>query len=221
MTTLPQQILDLLATSPGLTDRQIANALRGDCSPQQPINQAARALEAKKKLVRRKRIDGLTGNYPSEITAGTDIATAPAVVNHDLEALTEDEIKRALVSWLATNGWTSTVAWAKARGIDIDARRGAERWVIEVKGPGSRPPMRVNYFVGILGETLQRMSDPNASYSIALPDVPQFRRLWERLPALAKERTGVTAIFVSKSGDVSLAPSNDPTESPSSRELGP
>ncbi len=63
--------------------------------------------------------------------------------------------------------------------------------------------MRVNYFIGILGETLQRMSDPDARYSIALPDLQQFRRLWDRLPELAKRRTQITAIFVSESGKVS------------------
>lgn len=56
--------------------------------------------------------------------------------------------------------------------------------------------MRVNYFLAILGELLQRMDDPNAKYSIALPDFPQFRRLWNRLPELAKVRTGITALFV-------------------------
>ena len=67
--------------------------------------------------------------------------------------------------------------------------------------------MRVNYFLAILGETLQRMSDPDANYSIALPDMPQFHGLWERLPMLAKERTKITALFVTRSGEVLVAPS--------------
>lgn len=62
--------------------------------------------------------------------------------------------------------------------------------------------MRVNYFLGILGETLQRMADEEAKYSIALPDVPQFRGLWSRLPELAKSRTTITALFVSPEGVV-------------------
>ncbi len=62
--------------------------------------------------------------------------------------------------------------------------------------------MRVNYFLGVLGELLQRMTDPAAKYSIALPDLPQFRRLWDRLPELAKQRTGISALFVSESGRV-------------------
>ena len=122
--------------------------------------------------------------------------------NHDVEALSEDEIKQCLVAELRRQGWESDVAWGNRQGIDIDARRGRERWIIEVKGPGSRPPMRVNYFLAILGELLQRMDDPDARYSLALPDLPQFRRLWERLPDLAKKRTGIGAIFVSKDGRI-------------------
>jgi hypothetical protein len=56
--------------------------------------------------------------------------------------------------------------------------------------------MRVNYFLAALGELLQRMDDTNARYSVAMPDLPQFRGLWERLPKLAKQRLGITALFV-------------------------
>jgi hypothetical protein len=46
----------------------------------------------------------------------------------------------------------------------LHARRGRERWIIEAKGAGSLDPMRVIYFLDLLGETLQRMDDPNAAY---------------------------------------------------------
>jgi hypothetical protein len=62
--------------------------------------------------------------------------------------------------------------------------------------------MRVNYFLAILCETLQRMADSDAKYSIALPDIAQFRGLWSRLPELAKSRTTITALFVSPEGEV-------------------
>jgi hypothetical protein len=112
--------------------------------------------------------------------------------------LAEDELKRALKAWLEADGWSAEVAWRGAHGVDIAARRGKELWLIEVKGRGSRPEMRVNYFVAILGETLQRMSEPHAKYSIALPDLPQYRRLWDRLPQLAKDRTTISMLFVSE-----------------------
>jgi hypothetical protein len=60
--------------------------------------------------------------------------------------------------------------------------------------------MRINYFLSILGELLQRMDDPEAEYSIALPDMKQFRGLWQRLPKLAKSRTKISALFISQSG---------------------
>jgi len=46
------------------------------------------------------------------------------------------------------------------------------------------------------------MDDAEARYSIAFPDLPQFRGLWRRFPRLAKERTGISALFVSTLGTV-------------------
>lgn len=118
------------------------------------------------------------------------------------EFLSEDAVKGLLEAYLSQDGWDCSIRWGREPGIDIEARRGHERWVIEVKGQGSLNPMRVNYFLGVLGETLQRMSDDEARYSIALPDIGQFRRLWGRLPQLAKRRTGITALFVQPGGRV-------------------
>ena len=95
---------------------------------------------------------------------------------------------------------TLKVAWGYIHGVDIEAVKGKQRWLIEVKGPGSRPEMRVNYFIGILGETLQRMDDPDAHYSIAFPDMQAFRSLWAKLPKLAKERTGIDLILIDEKG---------------------
>src|SRR5207249_8057046 len=99
---------------------------------------------------------------------------------------------------LEPKGWTVEVAWGRTRGIDIVALRGAERWVIECKGIGSLAPMQNNYFVGVIGELTQRMSDDRAKHSIAFPDVPKFRRLWSELPAMVKERLQLSALFVAE-----------------------
>jgi hypothetical protein len=118
-------------------------------------------------------------------------------------SLTEDKIKTAVKEWLKADNWTVKTAMGKAHGIDVDAtKKSGERWIIEVKGPGSRAPMRVNYFISILGETLQRMNDPQARYSICFPRLQQYERLWSRLPDLAKERTGISIIFVSPDGTI-------------------
>jgi hypothetical protein len=116
--------------------------------------------------------------------------------------LSEDDVKRHVKARLERLGWRVEVAWGKSRGTDILAKRGGDRWLIEAKGGGSLQPMRVNYFLMILGEILQRMDDSSARYSIALPDMRQFRGLWSRLPRHAKTRTAVTALFVSPNGDV-------------------
>jgi hypothetical protein len=46
------------------------------------------------------------------------------------------------------------------------------------------------------------MEGKDTKYSIALPDMAQYRDLWSKLPALAKKRTKITALFVKKSGQV-------------------
>lgn len=122
------------------------------------------------------------------------------------DALSEDALKRSLRAWLQGQGWQVAVAWGKSHGADIEAARDGKHWVIEVKGLGSRNAMRLNYFLAILGEALQRMNGPSAKYSIALPDIQQFDRLWQRLPLLAKSRTGITALLVDPDGNVRELP---------------
>ena len=212
--TLPDEILRKIESDPGLTDRELTNALRGASSLQQPVNQACRALETQGRLTRRHRADGRIGNYPPTMTEDQrlDAVVADEVATgveqtRDAAAdpLAEDVLKGVLKDWLESAGWDVAIAWGKSPGVDIVAERGEERWLIEVKGRGSSQPMRHNYFLGILGETLQRMHDAETRYSIALPDLPQFRGLWSRLPEVAKARTQISAIFVSEDGAVDLA----------------
>ena len=136
------------------------------------------------------------------MAAPARIAPEPVYRGSTADGLSEDEAKHHLRAWLEAEGWVVEIAWGKLRGVDLLAKRDDAIWIIEVKGCGSRQPMRVNYFLAVLGETLQRMNDPVARYSIAVPDMAQFRGLWQRLPRLAKDRTGITALFVSESGQV-------------------
>ena len=202
MATLPQEIVELLGKSPGMTDREITSALRSNSAPQQPINIAARGLAEKGVVIRKKRHDGLIGNYLSGQPVPVSNPPSSTKRQYGENQLSEDEAKEILRTWLEKDGWTTVIAWGRTRGIDIEAQRNSERWVIEVKGIGSRSEMRVNYFIGMLGETLQRMDDPAAKYSIAVPDVAQFRGLWSRLPSVAKSRTTITALFVAADGSV-------------------
>ncbi len=74
----------------------------------------------------------------------------------------------------------------------------AEVVLLEAKGSAQNPPQQVNYFLGALGELLQRMTSPSAVYGLGLPDSPQYRGLVDRLPALVWERLCFTVLFVSK-----------------------
>jgi hypothetical protein len=199
---LKEKILLVLKEFPGLTDRQITDRVLGLHKPQQSVNQICRDLESKGFLIRQTREDGRIGNYLQGNVPDISNDLSNKQTSSNELGLSEDEIKKVLKELLESQGWTVQVAWSRTPGIDVDAKRGSERWIIEVKGPGSLQPMRVNYFIGILGELLQRMEDPTAKYSIALPDIKQFRGLWERLPKLAKERTGINALFIDLDGKV-------------------
>ena len=199
--TLRDQILEYLSTHPSATDTEMEKAFN---VVHQQVNYACRTMEKEGRLVRQKT-DCFIGNYLTGTAPSATASTTPsAEAKKEREPLDEEAIKRVLTDKLTAEGWTVSTAWSHTPGVDIDARRGTDRWMIEVKGPGSRPQMRVNYFLSMLGELLQRMDDPAARYSIALPDLPQYRGLWERLPTLAKQRTGIDVLFVGADGTVKM-----------------
>jgi hypothetical protein len=202
MATLRERVLNLIRSTPGLTDREITERIMGLGSAQQAVNQAARRLTEEGLVIRRQRHDGKLGNYPAVTTHGASAARRNQEGAASTGSLEEDDVKRKLQAWLEAASWKVSVSWGRGQGIDVEAFQGDCRWVIEVKGCGSRHAMRVNYFLAVLAELLQRMDDSRAKYSIALPDLPQFRGLWKRLPALAKQRIGISALFVADSGQV-------------------
>lgn len=203
MPTRPERILQLLRGHPGLTDQEITDILMGPGAGQQCVNQACRALADRGVISRRAHADGIIGNYlmTEQSDSGSRPSVRPDSGRDDL--FCEDPLKQRLQRRLEVRGWHIKAAYGKVRGVDLEAVRGNERWVIGVKGRGSRNAMRVNYFLAALRKTLQRMDDAEARYSIALPDLEQFRLLWQRLPQLAKSRTGITALFVDDRGTVS------------------
>lgn len=205
MANMKERIVELLRDSSGLSDREITDTLIKKGAAQQPINQICRGLESQGIIIRRK-LDGRIKNFLTNHTSDSiDEAHDKKSRTEDDLSLSEDVLKKHLKNWLIQNGWEVQVAWGHSQGIDICAMKDNKRWVIEVKGEGSRQPMRVNYFLAILGETLQRMNDSESDYSIALPDLQQFRNLWDRLPTLAKQRTGISIVFVDHSGRITYA----------------
>lgn len=194
-----ERVLDFIAAFPGRDDDEIAGALK--ITPRQAVNQICRRL-CLEGIVRRERgprgklVNHCTGDQP-KIAQRTADPPKPTSMG-----LGEDQVKTALKAHLERNGWSVEVAWGRARGVDVVALRGTERWIIECKGAGSIPPMQNNYFVGVIGELMQRMSDERAKHSIAFPDVPKFRRLWSELPLMVKERLKLSALMVAEDGGV-------------------
>jgi len=201
--TLKESVLALVRSAPGLTDREIANRLLGSRARLARVNEPARSLAAEGLIARRRRYDGKLGNYPAAaVSRGPSSLVAGGESIEAVDPLSEDEVKRKLQAWLEGIGWNVVVTGGRSQGIIIDALQSGRRWVIEAKGRGSLDPMQVNHFLRVLGELLQQMRDPRAKYSVALPDLPQFRRLWDRLPDPAKRRTGISALFVDDAGRV-------------------
>lgn len=119
--------------------------------------------------------------------------------------LTEPVVQNIVRDYLISEGWKiEHESKGHEHGVDLKATKEDNVWYIEVKGCGSSNAMRNNYFLSVLGEILQRMEDPNAHYSIALPDMDQFRNLWEKLPQEAKQRTKISVLFVKEDKTISL-----------------
>ena len=153
-------------------------------------------MEADGLLTRRT---GPAGKIVNALPAGVTHSAAPVIPSpaktHVVarHLLSEDEVKTAVKVHLEADGWTVSVAWGRGHGIDIRAQRGDERLYLGAKGEAANPPQQVDYFIGALGELVQRMRDPYACYGLALPDNRQYRGLMDRLPPLARERLKFTA----------------------------
>jgi hypothetical protein len=130
-------------------------------------------------------------------------ASLEKLLKRNPNPLEEDDVKRLLQSDLESRGRRVKVKYGRERGSDVDAQNGSAHWIIEAKGWGRGVEQQQgNYFLCALAELLQRMRLDEAKYSIAFPDLPRYRGLWERLPDAAKRRTGISCLFVSKDGSV-------------------
>ena len=194
-------IIGLLKHTPGLSDGELTEAISGHGASLKNINKNCRTLETEGMILRKKRDDGLIGNWLLESNHTHQILQQIKLHNKD-EDISEKKIKEILNIYLTSAGWTTETSLSAGHGIDIEASRGNDRWVIQVKGTSAFRSMIVNNFLSALGEIFQRMDDSKCKYSVALPDTEQFGRLWERLPLLAKTKIGITALFVNGLGKV-------------------
>jgi hypothetical protein len=195
--TVAQRIVEALRSAV-LDDDQLAAQLG---VVRQQINQTCRTLEKRGVLSRGvsrsgKIVNRLTGSSAPLLAAAHPPLPRPTVAG----ALAEDEVKTAIRDRFEAKGFTVEIAWGRVRGIDIEARRGAERWAIEAKGEAATDQMGGNYFLNALGELLQRMSDDRTRYAIALPENRRNLGLVARFPDLARRRLGLTVFFVRRDG---------------------
>lgn len=205
MATIAERILEAIRYAP-LDDDTLARRL--GVSQRQSINQTARRLESQGKLRRVIGADGKIVNVLTDDAAspGPYVTDTRPASRHVADRITEDEVKTAVRDYFSAQGYSVDVAWDRARGIDIEARHpSGGRYVIEAKAEtGTSGAQQVNYFLGMLGELLQRMDDEDANYGIALPENRQYRGLVDRLPRLARHRIGLNVFWVTRVSDDGL-----------------
>lgn len=187
--------------------------------PRQTVNQICRKL-ARSGIIKRRIIDGkLKNSYAINKTkvcskvekVSMKIAKVEVfsvgldglsrICYNEEEGLTEDEVKACLELCFQNKGFNVEVAYGGAHGPDIVARKESKKLIIEAKGEGSRPEMRENYFLAIIGEICKHMKDPKAFYAIALPAHKDFIKKTQKLPQLARQVLGIGFIFVRKKED--------------------
>lgn len=191
--TLAERILvELSKAGRPLDDDELAARLG---VVRQAVNQAARLLSKQGRLIRH------AGPKITNRLIDTPLPHPPAPRLEQSGLLSEEQVKAAVRDHLVGEGYEVTVAWGRNRGVDIDARKPGARMLLEAKGEVALQPQQVNYFLGALGELLQRMSDPKARYGLALPDNRQYRGLVRRLPVLTWQRLDLIVFFVGRSSD--------------------
>jgi biotin operon repressor len=191
MARLHDRILQLLEKGEALDDDELAARLG---VIRQQVNQACRRLETQGII---RRAIGPRGKIVNERT-GTITPRPTPPHQPDSRLITEDQVKQAIKDHLENDGYDVTVMWGRDRGIDIDARGPRGRLVLEAKGEVASQPQQTNYFLGALGELIQRMSDEEGGYGLALPDNSVYRGLVSRLPSLARERLRLRVFFVAR-----------------------
>ena len=184
--TLADRIVEVLHTIPAeLDDDELADRLG---VVRQAVNQACRKLAAGDRL---RRGVGTSGKIINTLDrTWRPVERLPAMPAEG-SLLIEDEIKGAVRHHLASDGYDVRVAWGRQRGIDIEATRSEppDRLVIEAKGEATLQPQQVNYFLGALGELIQRMDDPSALVRTRAARQPPIS--WTR-PAPSRTRVEAT-----------------------------
>jgi hypothetical protein len=91
-------------------------------------------------------------------------------------------------------------------GVDIEATHNREgTLIIEAKGEGTLNPMRVNFFVMVLGELMQKMDSSDKQYGIAFPAHQQYVKLIHKLPLHVKQQMKLHIYLAKRVGEHNYA----------------
>lgn len=184
---LERKILSLLESKEHLSDLQLNSMILGP--PILNIIAACRRLEKNNKLRRIKNDEGEIFNFLIQVRIPD-------------EHINKEDLKELLFKHLKNKGWKILfVSEHNKKGIDIIAERDAKKWLIEVKGCTVSKGIVLQDFFMILGKLLFLMKDPNAKYSIAVPEMKSSHKLWDTLPCDAKQRTGISILYGQRNGD--------------------
>lgn len=108
--------------------------------------------------------------------------------------------------------------WFEAQGIRLGAHPVYERadvvaehcskgtFILEVEGKSSRQREQAVY--SALGQTLLSMTrfDESIRYGVAVPDLPEWKRQLDKVPAQVRQRLGLYLLLVSGDGVKTLTP---------------
>lgn len=192
--TIAERILAALEQEGSLDDDELAVRLGVG---RQSINPVVNRLAGRGDIGRFVGPAGKLLNTMPGASAESAPSATPVVAEPGDGLLSEDEVKMAVRDYLEGQGYAVKVAWGRARGIDLHARHPHRPTVVvEAKGEVASDQQQGSYFLGALGELVQRMDDAEAVYALALPDNRRYRGLVNRLPALARQRFDLRVYWV-------------------------
>ena len=116
----------------------------------------------------------------------------------------EDPIVAAFRYRLEQDGWTVTVSRRGHNDPDIDARRGSERLIAEVKGRSLKD--RGTALDIAYGQLLRRMRDDCARARFAIVVPRHAMKVAERVSASVRARLGIEVFVVDDDGHVTPDP---------------
>lgn len=105
-----------------------------------------------------------------------------------------NELPRLVKAWLEERGWETL-----EHNRFIEAKKEDEKWFIDIYQAtrGRKMPLPNK-----LTEVIKKMEDEKAYYSVALVDSPIYRRQWNEIPDVAKDRLKVSVLLADRTGQI-------------------